>query len=78
MADKMEMEKIFGRKFEDIKQMQQKTYKPKLISVQIDLPVASDEDVALFAEHGINGLTKMKFFGVLDRINNSKIIKRIR
>ena len=50
--------------------MQQKAYQPKIVDLSGDGKTpATDRDRELLAEHGIDGLKAMGFYGVIDRLN---------
>ena len=64
------MNDIFDRSWKDIQAMQQGTYTPQAIDISKPAKKpASDNDKALLSKHGINGLKKLGYFGVLDRLN---------
>ena len=65
-------DKIFGRSWEQIQAMQQGTYTPKCIDTSKSSAIAAtDKDKALLAAHGPDGLRKLRFYGVLDRLGIS-------
>lgn len=59
---------IFGFTWEEIQQMQQKQYQRPTISGPVHRKHATKEDFELLKKHGEDGLRKLQFFGVLDRI----------
>jgi hypothetical protein len=64
------MNKIFGHDWEDIRDMQQKNYVPRTVDVSKDArPGPTESDHYLLAQHGVDGLKEMGYFGVLDRLN---------
>ncbi len=66
---------IFGKSWDEISSMQQKTHKSNRISGAIVKPIATDKDKALLTDKGIDWLTNEQFFGVIDRLRNSNLIK---
>ena len=64
-------DKIFGYDWETIKAVQQRK---GTLNHKVDLskpyvkPAPTDDDRALLAEHGADGLRAMGFMGVLDRL----------
>ena len=60
-------ELIFGYKWEEIQSMQQGTYTRPTIT-PAPAPDATQADYDLLVKHGIEGLKRMEFFGVLDRL----------
>lgn len=64
---------IFGYDWNDIKAMQQKTYSPPKIK-ETPRQSATEEDLKLFNEIGLEGLEKKQFYGVIGRLKNSGII----
>jgi hypothetical protein len=70
---------IFGHTWDDIKSMQQGTYKPQVIQGPPNKPQATDHDKLLLEEIGLLGLRllglrKEKLWGVLDRLATSGLI----
>lgn len=65
---------IFGYSWEQIQDMQQKRYKRPTLSGSIRRPGASESDIAMFKEFGIEGLNKKGYDGVIDRLKYSGII----
>ncbi len=65
---------IMGRTWSQIQAMQQGTYKPETISGPIVKPTATEADINLLKEHGIDGLKEKQFHGVIDRLTNSGIV----
>jgi hypothetical protein len=70
----MEENLIFGHTWEEIKKAQQKQgslHKP--ITPQ-EKPLATEGDIDLLKKHGIAGLLKMGFHGVIDRLRTSSLV----
>lgn len=65
---------IFGKTWEEIRAIQQKTFTANTIKPG-PMPVATSQDIDLLKEYGIDGLREKQFFGVIDRLQNSEIIK---
>ena len=60
---------IFGKSWEQIQAMQQGTYIPDCIDTsKSSKTAATDKDKALLAVHGPDGLRKLRFYGVMDRL----------
>lgn len=64
---------IFGYTFEQIRDWQQRK-QPLLPILNTHKPELLPGDLELLEEHGVEGLNKMQFFGVLDRLKNNGII----
>lgn len=67
--------KIFGYEWEEIKAMQNGTYKGRPIPPGDTRPRATEKDIEMLQELGIDKLKKMQFFGVLGRLRTSGYIK---
>lgn len=67
-------EKIFGYTWEQIKNAQQGIPLASPITGKLVKPLCEPEDLKLLDKHGIEGLEKMQFYGVIDRLKNSNII----
>ncbi len=65
---------IFGHTWDDIKSMQQGTYKPQVIKGPPNKPQATDNDKLLLEEIGLIELRKQNLWGVLDRLATSGLI----
>ena len=63
------MDKIFGKSWDEIQAMQQGRHEYKKITGKPIYPMATDKDVELLEKHGMDGLTKLGYFGVLDRLS---------
>jgi len=64
-----ERENILGYGFEDIRAMQQKTYVPRTIDLSKDgKPKPTEADFKMLEKYGEDGLRKMEYFGVMDRL----------
>ena len=59
---------IFGMTWDEIQARQLGRQTARLITSEPSKPAASDEDQALLDQHGIKGLKKMGYYGVLDRL----------
>lgn len=68
------MNKIFGYNWEDIKAMQSGTHKPKIVAPKAK-PQATDADKSLLEKYGIKKLEEFGYFGVIDRLRNSGLVK---
>lgn len=68
------MNKIFGHDWEDIKLIQSGTYKPKMV-VPKPKSQATDADKVLLEKYGIKKLEEFEYFGVIDRLRNSGLVK---
>lgn len=69
--------KIFGYDWEDIQRAQKggRLHKP----VDTSKPAGSaptQQDLALLAEHGEDGLRRLQFFGALDRLARAGLVSR--
>lgn len=67
-------ETIFGYSWEEIQSRQQGTYKSKTINGPIVKPQATDEDIAMLKQFGLEGLKEKQFFGVIGRLETSGLI----
>lgn len=67
---------IFGRTWEEIQAMQQGSYKPNLVSANKTLPMATQCDIELLRDKGIDYIKGNGLFGVIDRLQNSGIIEK--
>jgi len=67
---------IFGKTWEEIKDIQNKNYKAKTVDMSTDgRSPANQKDIDLYNMHGLDGLKNLKFFGVIDRLEYSGITK---
>lgn len=63
---------IFNHTWEDIQDIQQKRKVGIVLSNDIpNLPTATDKDKELLVKHGLAGLRKMQFFGVIERLERA-------
>lgn len=67
---------IFGKTWEEIQDMQQKKYRPK-VATSSSLPMATEDDVNLLRKYGLAGLEEKQFYGVIDRLKNSGIVATV-
>jgi hypothetical protein len=68
---------IVGKTWEEIQAMQQKTYKPKLVDTSVSgKKEATKEDIALLKKHGEAGLKEKEFYGTLERLETSGLLKK--
>ena len=65
--------KIFGYEWSDIQAMQNGTYSRSPIIFK-DKPLATDNDILLLHEKGIDYLEAEQLYGVIDRLRNSNLI----
>ena len=71
----MSSENIMGYTFDDIQKAQQGESLSSTLHSPIqhkDKSTTRKEDEALLAKHGMDGLEKIKFFGVIDRLKQYK------
>jgi len=66
---------ILGRTWDDIQKMQRKEYVDNKVRQQ-PIPVATEDDIKQLKEIGLDGLKEKQFYGVIDRLQNSKIIQQ--
>lgn len=60
---------IFGKTWEEIQNMQQKTYQPSIVDTSVPgKQLATKNDIALLEKYGEAGLKEKKYYGVLDRL----------
>jgi len=65
---------IFGYEWEEIKLAQQgKPLGRKILSLTNNIDICKKSDLVLLEKHGIEGLKKMQFYGVLDRLQRAGI-----
>lgn len=63
-------DKIIGYEWDDIKRMQQKEDVRKVVNTSTDgKQPATEVDYKLLEKHGVDGLRKLEYYGVLDRLN---------
>lgn len=64
-------ETIFGYSWKDIQAMQQKTYTPKTVDMAAGdgKKPPTEADYKLLEKYGADGLRKLEYHGVLDRLN---------
>jgi len=63
-------DKVFGYEWEDIQKMQQKKDVPRTINLSTDgKQPATEADYKMLEKHGVDGLRKLEYYGVLDRLN---------
>jgi hypothetical protein len=66
---------IFGRTWEQIQAMQQGTYKPRSITGPISKIEATDADIKMLSEIGIEEIKRQQLYGVIDRLITSQLIE---
>lgn len=68
--------KVFGYEWEDIKRAQQREQTlSRQILGPIKFPDVTDEDRELLSAHGAEGLRRMGFNGVIDRLARAGLIE---
>jgi hypothetical protein len=67
---------IFGKTWEEIQAMQKGNYKAKTVSSNIVLPMATQCDIEMLRDKGIDYIKGNGLFGVIDRLQNSGIIPK--
>lgn len=68
--------KILGYDWDTIQAVQQAKVRLNApIAGPASPPLATDDDRALLAAHGIEGLKSQKLFGVIDRLANSGVLQ---
>jgi hypothetical protein len=65
---------IFGMTWQDIQARQQGTYVAPTVNPCSRLPLASQSDIDLLRDKGIDYIEGNGLFGVIDRLKNSAII----
>lgn len=66
---------IFGYTWEEVKRAQQGGRLARRIPPGIRLPLATTEDWELLEQHGEHELQKRGYFGVLDRLENTRLAR---
>jgi hypothetical protein len=69
------MQTIFGYSWEDIQRAQQGGRLSSVVDTTKTPTTASEADVLLLQEHGVAGLEKMGFCGVLDRLSRDGLLE---
>jgi hypothetical protein len=67
---------IFGYTWEQIQNAQQGKGLSSRINPSNNLPKATQGDVDLLVEHGVDKLREMQIFGVIDRLENSGLVDK--
>ena len=63
---------ICNRTWEEIQATQQK--QPTAPLVARPNPTATESDIQLLEQHGVRGLERMQYYGVIDRLTTSGLI----
>lgn len=66
---------IFGYTWEQIQKAQQRQDFREYVVGETNKPQATEDDVKLLVDKGLQWLKDRQFFGVLDRLKNSGIIE---
>lgn len=70
------MRLIMGLPWEQIQALQQKKSARQYVGQSLEKPKATDADKELLRINGVSGLLDLQFFGVLDRLINSGLVKK--
>ena len=65
---------IFGHTWEEIDAAQRGGNLNHPVVVHAPNPTANQSDLDLLAQHGHEGLARMQFFGVIDRLKTSGLV----
>ena len=66
---------IMGKSWGDIQAMQQGTYKAPRITGDIEKPKATEADITMLNDLGLEAIKSKGLFGVIDRLTNSGVVQ---